>query len=294
MLWSLAGIERISPQRAKELLSVFIRKYSKNKGTHALYIDGRILYDGFELDELAAYLLAISKAVKYEILDKDTAWNLAEDALGELERWKSESINLYSTELNSSDDPVGRTYVTYDNVILWHSLEQVSMSLGGTSGRRSSDLARSIRMDIMNHMIEPERKIFCYSTDLKGDFRIYDDPTGSLLLLPFLGFIDRSDETFTNTVRWIKSDLNEFMIKGNHAGCGNTHVGHPWIHYYSSLLMLGDPDGEEVLRLPNYAKLACETIDETTGQCLTGIHFPGSAGFLSEAVLLYEKMKSMT
>ena len=294
LFWSLSGIERLDQSRAKELLSLIFSKYFRNKGVHSLYVDGRVLYDGFELDELAAYFLAISKGLEYGLFDVEKAVTAANEILREIEFRKSPDFQVYSTELNSSDDPVEYPYVMYDNVVMWHSLVQLSNACSeGTDRHEFRLMASRMKHDILKCFVIAEENMFCYSTDLGGEFQLYDDPTGSLLMLPFLGFVNKNSKTFRNTVEWILSKRNKFRIPGTFAGNGNTHVFHPWIHYYASLLFLGDERGEEIFQLDLPGGFACETVDETSGRPRTGIHFPGASGFLAEAILSYENGKKV-
>lgn len=288
VLWSLPLIELLDPPRSRELIHVLLTEYWKNRGTHALYLDGRILYEGFELDELAAYLIALSKGVRLGIVGTENAEKRVAEILADLESKRSSSAVLYRTDLNSSDDPVVYPYVTYDNVLLWHSLRMMADSIPGTrSGVDLSKLAEGLRSDIMSKLVSPEKRMFCYSSDLNGNFEYYDDPTGSLLLLPSLGFISANDGRMIATARWIKSSSNRYLKNGRFGGVSNRHVAHPWVHHSANLLLAGDRDGLRIAEAPLDNRFACETIDELTGSCLTGIHFPGSAGFLVSSFLSF-------
>jgi Uncharacterized conserved protein len=127
--------------------------------------------------------------------------------------------------------------------------------------------------------------MFCYSSDLNGNYEFYDDPTGSLLLLPYLGFVDKDSDAMRNTLKWINSDRNEFRIGGKFSGLGNRHVKHPWIHGYATEVLSGFADPSIVDGIPMDGGISCETIDENNGKCLTGIHFPGSSAFLVQSLM---------
>ncbi|MEM3656566.1 MAG: glycoside hydrolase family 125 protein [Thermoprotei archaeon] len=286
VFWTLPLLERVAPERVRELLQLLLTKYFGGRGVHALYLDGRVLYDGFELDELAATILSVSKALDYGVIDVGDARTYLDSILKDLSIRKAEGHHIYSTELNSSDDPAVYPYVTYDNVVLWYSLVKLAGSMG-KEGRRIMDLASALREDVLENMVIRDEERFCYSTDLKGNYESYDDPTGSLLLLPYFGFIEEDSQLYRNTVDWIKSKRNPYLVSGRYTGAGNRHVGHPWVHYYSSLLLSGDPEGLVLTEMELDRGLACETIDENTGRCLTGIHFPGSSGLMVYSILRY-------
>jgi len=284
IFWTLPVIERYDPSRAEDLISTLLSKYWKNKGIHALYLDGRILYDGFELDQLSYYFLALERGMHYGILDPERSLEMADELITILESRKHERYNLYSTELNSSDDPVVYPYVTFNNVVLWYSLRTYSSRIEKLLGdQRYSSLHERIKEDIMHRMVKDD--MFSYSTDLEGNYEFYDDPTGSLLLLPYLGFIDRHSPVFRNTVRWVTSERNEFMLKGKFRGLGNRHVRHPWIHWFVTEVLSGLEAPSALARIPMDDGLCCETISEKDGKCLTGIHFPGASGFFAQAMI---------
>ncbi len=287
VFWSLPGIEMLDMHRAGELIATFISKYSRNRGIHALYMDGRILYDGFELDEYAAYITAVSRALHLGIIGKGETKTVTKTIMKDLSAHRSDRATLFSTELNSSDDPVKYQYVTYSNVRLWKSIVDLSAEMDGKERDILLQLADDLMEAIQTELVDRSANMYCYSSDLKGNFEMYDDPTGSLLLLPFLGFSGYDDTTYRNTVDWILSGRNSFRFDGKYGGNGNRHVKHPWAHYFASLLLAGRREGLTVLSSGIINSLACETIDEDNGKPLTGIHFPGAAGFLAQALLKY-------
>jgi len=283
IFWVLPVIERFDEDRARELIDDLLKKYWRNRGIHALYLDGRILYDGFELDQLAYHFLLLAHAIKYGVLSDSRAASLSKELLADLSHFKNDKFNLYSTVLNSSDDPVEYPYVTYNNVALWYSMRYLAGYLKGAISERLIDLAEYIRRDIMINMIKEGQ--FVYSTDLAGKYNFYDDPTGSILLFPYFGFSESHDPVFRKTANWIMSEKNPYYIQGRYGGLGNMHVDHPWLHHHYSMILSSLSDARILESLPMDHGLACETIDENDGGCLTGIHFPGSSGMYVQASL---------
>ncbi len=284
IFWTLPVLERFDPERSSDLLKLLLTKYWEHKGIHSLYLDGRILYDGFELDQLSYYFIALDRAIFHGVIDPDESTARAKEIMDVLVSKKSDRFHLYRTDLNSSDDPVTHPYVTFNNVALWYSLHSYGERIENLLDDRSYlDFAERIRNDVLRALVKDG--MFCYSSDLNGSYEFYDDPTGSLLLLPFLGFVDRKSDIFLNTMKWIESDKNGFNVKGKFGGLGNRHVDHPWVHYYASRVLSGLTDFTTLNKVPMDEGLACETVDQDTGKCLTGIHFPGASAFLVQAYL---------
>ncbi|MCL4446982.1 MAG: glycoside hydrolase family 125 protein [Thermoplasmatales archaeon] len=287
IFWTFPIIEKYDLKRARELLSLLLGRYWKHKGIHSLYLDGRILYDGFELDQLAYYFIALERAIVHKVIEPEDSIVKASQLMDILISRRDVQYDLYSTDLNSSDDPVKYPYVTFDNVALWFSMRRYGAKVKELLLDKSYlEYSERIREDVLKALVVDN--MFCYSSDLEGNFELYDDPTGSLLLLPYLGFIERESNVFKNTLAWILSDENEFKIGGKYSGLGNRHVRHPWIHSYVTQVLSGIKDISLLKNLPLDDGLSCETIDQETGKCLTGIHFPGSSAFLVQALLSKE------
>ncbi len=62
-LWSFPGVLLLDAERAREQVLAGFGRYLRNAAEHSLYIDGTMLYPGFELDELCAPLLALEQYV---------------------------------------------------------------------------------------------------------------------------------------------------------------------------------------------------------------------------------------
>ena len=64
----------LDAERAREMVLAGFGRYLRNAAEHSLYIDGTVLYPGFELDELCAPLLALEQYVRatedYAVLEE--------------------------------------------------------------------------------------------------------------------------------------------------------------------------------------------------------------------------------
>lgn len=63
-LWSFPGLLLIDIERAKEVLKAGFTRHIKNAGVHSHYINGSVLYPGFELDQLCSYIIALEQYFK--------------------------------------------------------------------------------------------------------------------------------------------------------------------------------------------------------------------------------------
>lgn len=297
LLWSFPSILLADTSYARKMLDYVFTTQIKNIGTHSRYIDGTVLEPGFELDELCAPILALYGYIKhtgdYYLVNYPEYRRGIEYILSVLEDHRDESLGLYDTFLQPTDDIVVYPYLTYDNILVWRVFRNLAEIYDATGqaipAMRSAKKANKIREAILNRcIVEYEgRRMFAWSVDTNGNFNIYDEPPGSLLLAAYLGFCDYEDEVYINTVGKIKDPSYEYSFAGcSIAEIGCAHAPHPWILSLCNSLLCGQK--EQVRRLLLKTEMdngiACESINEHTGECETGAAFATCAGFLSYAL----------
>ncbi len=291
LLWAFPAILETDPAYARELLLSVFHLQGRRFGVHSRYIDGTVLEPGFELDELCAPVIALER---YLEKTKDTGLLMhpeiqaaLESILQKMEARKHPSEALYSTFLQPTDDMHRYPYLTYDNVLVWRTLHALSRWM---KRPELAVQAEEVRKAVRKHCIfENEgRRIFAWSVDLNGHWDIYDEPPGSLHLLPFYGFCPLEDPVLQATLSLIRDERYELSFAGHAiAEIGCKHAPHPWILSICNSLLSGH--GETAVRHLRAAKMdngiACESVDEDTGICTTGSAFATCAGFLAFAML---------
>ena len=148
-----------------------------------------------------------------------------------------------------------------------------------------------MRAAIFTHCVKKDtdgQPYFAWSVDLAGHHDVYDEPPGSLQLLPYYGFCERMDVIWQNTVRMIRSADYKFSFAGKPiAEIGCPHAPWPWVLSLCNSLLCGH--AEQALReltiMPMDNGIACESVDADTGECTTGSAFATCAGFLCHALL---------
>ena len=297
LLWSFPAIMLIDHNIAREMLLAVFSRHISNAGDHAHYINGSILYPGFELDQLAAYYLALEHYLchskDYSILDESIIRNglitLTEKAF---EQFDPES-GLYSTFLDPSDDPVSFPFLTYNNALLQRAFNFLSVLQSEERWYHKSDfaiLAGELRQAIYEHCTVkgPFGMMFAWSVDGKGRFSLYDNPPGSLQLLAHYGFCSIEDTVFNNTVRWIRSSNNKYYHQGSRfEEAGSHHAGNPWpLGACNDLLACNAGAIDFLKRAEMDNGFFCETVDPETGRVSTGAAFASAAGFLAYALYI--------
>lgn len=292
LLWAFPAILDVDPVLAREMLNYVFGRQRRNLGVHSRYIDGTVLEPGFELDELMAPVLALERYVTATgdntLLDDANIRLGISDILKKLRAKRHNSVALYETFLQPTDDMRNYPYLTYDNVLVWKALQAIA-SLWPEQYSFLTHEAQAVRRAILEHCVAQGKTgpYFIWSTDLEGHSDIYDEPPGSLLLLPYLKFCALNDPCYQNTVRQIRSpDYAYSFAKCEFAEIGCAHAPHPWMLSVGNSLLSGKIDhAVDILRRAEMDNgIVCESIDEHTGQSVTGEAFATCAGFVCHAL----------
>lgn len=295
LLWSFPAIVLTGKETARNLLVTVYKRHLKNAGDHAHYINGTVLYPGFELDQLAAFFLALAHYYRQsgdttifeETAIKEGLHTLVEKAFDHFDPLSG----LYSTFLDPSDDPVTYPFLTYNNALLQRSFSFLAELQLGELWDHKSDfaiLAKELLQAIYDHcMVKgPFGIMFAWAVDGKGKFTLYDNPPGSLQLLAHYGFCSTDDIVFKNTVRWIRSSNNRyFYLDNNFEEAGSLHAENPWpLAACNDLLACNAGAVDFFKRVEMDNGFFCESIDSKTGKVSTGAAFASAAGFLAYAL----------
>lgn len=302
LLWSFPGLLLAEPAAARELLLAVFERHIARAGEHAHYIDGILLYPGFELDQLAAHFLALER---YENFTGDRSLLELERVIRGLavlaekaEAYFDPITGLYRTFLDPSDDPVIYPFLVYDNALLQRGFAYLAKLQAEERWRHGEDFAHkaeALQQAVYRHgtVKGPRGAMFAWAVDGSGKFQLYDNPPGSLQLLAYYGFCSPKDSVFKNTVTWIRSANNPYY----HLGCvyeeaGSLHCHKPWPLAACNDILSFNTGGEDFLReAPLDNGFCCETVDPQTGRAATGAAFASAAGFLAHA-LWYTKNRA--
>ncbi|MDI6870559.1 MAG: glycoside hydrolase family 125 protein [Bacillota bacterium] len=318
-LWSFPALLLDDPELAREALVLGLTRYVQHGPFHACYLDGRPLYPGFELDELAAPLWAFDHYLamtgdhslwtepgvaeglrlilrRFRTLAEEGREKAADGLEPELRPLRDGRGLLLPTFLDPSDDPVAdHPYLTYPNVLAWRALTGFARQAEGRrewgeERRQAAQLAEAVQRGVREHLLcgqEPRRSFAMAVSGDGGGLVMGDNPAGSLALLAYLGFCDRTDPVFAHTVAGLNRPGNPFYFPGSFGGRGNRHAPFPWVVARAADLLAGDPSALKFfLHAPLDDGLACESVDPRTGAARTGAAFAAAAGWLAWCLYL--------
>jgi hypothetical protein len=206
LLWSFPALLDTDPARAREVLAYVFGIQARNIGIHSRFIDGVVLEDGFELDELVAPLVALKSYV--DATGDESVPALYAPQVATIERrlsaLRDPVTGLYETFQDAEDEYVQKPFSVYDNVLTWRALNDLA-SLEKRDDLRAQ--AAALKAAIMRYGVRSGAEgaggpIFAATVSATdGDFM--DVPPGSLLKLPYLGFIAEDDPLFVRTYNWL-------------------------------------------------------------------------------------------
>lgn len=293
-LWSLPGLLLIDPGAAREAILYAFRTQWRNAGMHAQYLGGGIIYPGFELDELAAFPVGLGMYLRNtgdaSIIGEHGVMDALLDFPRRLAAWRGDT-GLFRTFLDPSDDPVQHPYLTYDNVLAWRGLLDATDVFDRLEredeAQQARTTARKLEAAIWRHCaVEgPPGPMFAWAVDDHGGFELYDDPPGSLILLPYYGFCRPDHPTYVNTTAWVRSPANPWYVNGRFAAPASAHAPDPWPMAIANDLLVDRAEGLAWLDAAEMdGGIACETVGAQTGKVKTGAAFATFAGVLAAAL----------
>jgi hypothetical protein len=209
LLWSFPALLDSDPARAREVLGYVFGRQARNIGIHSRFIDGVVLEDGFELDELVAPLVALKSYV--DATGDGSVVDLYAPQVATIEQrlfaLRDPATGLYETFQDAEDEYVQKPFSVYDNVLTWKALNDLAALRRDGGGLRAR--AAALKAAIMKYGVRSGAEgaggpIFAATVSATGaDFM--DVPPGSLLKLPYLGFIAEDDPLFVRTYNWLHS-----------------------------------------------------------------------------------------
>lgn len=215
LLWSFPALLDSDPARAREALDYALGIQARDIGIHSRFIDGVVLEDGFELDELVAPIIALASYVEKtgDLTMADRHRSTIASLLERLQAQRDPKTGLFETFQDAQDEYLRKPFSIYDNVMVWKALGDLAAI--SARERRTTDSARlsgeaaRLKSAILRYGVRDGAKgaggpIFASTVDEStADF--VDVPPGSLMKLPALGFVSEDDPIFRRTYAWLHS-----------------------------------------------------------------------------------------
>jgi len=228
LLWSFPGLLDTDPARAREALDYALGLQARDIGIHSRFIDGVVLEDGLELDELVAPIVALSSYL--DATHDTTVLERHADAVATLLRriraLRDPVTGMYATFQDAQDEVIRKPFSVYDNALTWRAMRDMA----AIEARRHHPAdattlqgeAERLKIAILRYGVHEDAEgaggpIFAANVDAtQGDF--IDVSPGSLMKLPALGFIAEGDPLFRRTYAWLHSTHHLYSFAGQPFG----------------------------------------------------------------------------
>jgi hypothetical protein len=202
LMWVLPAVQLADPNLARELLlrTCELHGYAPGRGSN--YIDGTLFSPGFNIESVAAYAIAIDRYIRDVEEDRivddplvaETLYLVSED----LARRRDENVPLYSTDVTLSGAAAGKPFTAHGNAAVALALDVLRRTLDEETAARVED-PNVVRAAIRRHFVVNGN--YVSAVDLAGGTETVDDPSASLLWLPFFEAVAREDSTYRRTVK---------------------------------------------------------------------------------------------
>jgi hypothetical protein len=210
LLWSFPALLDSDPKRAREALGYALGRQARNVGIHSRFIDGAVLEDGLELDELVAPLVALKSYVDATgdrtVVDRYAAE--IDTIKRRLFALRDPATGLYETFQDAEDEYVRLPFSVFDNVLAWKALNDLA-ALDKRGAPELRARASALKAAILKYGVRSGAQgadgPILAATVSATDADFMDVPPGSLLKLPALGFIAENDPLFARTYNWLHS-----------------------------------------------------------------------------------------
>jgi hypothetical protein len=205
LMWIIPAVQLADPPLARELLMRMCELHGYAPGRGSNYLDGTLFAPGFNLESVAAYAIAIDRYIRDadddRIIDDpliaDTLYLVGED----LSRRRDERIPLYSTDVTLSGETAPMPFTAHGNAAVALALDILRRTLDEETAGRVED-PEVVRAAIRRHFVVNGK--YVSSIDLAGGNVSDDDPSASLLWLPFFDAVSREDSTYRRTAKALK------------------------------------------------------------------------------------------
>ncbi len=264
--------------------------------------NGQLKDPAFQLDQQCYPLLEVTDYISTtgDTTAIERYHDKIEAVLHELLKRRAGTAWLFPTSETPADDRVEMPYHLSSQIVLWRVLQRLAelVPLKNFPREKLLEMAGQVQQAIWSYMAVEHKgqRLFCYLTDLGGNFRLYHDANDwPTLLAPAWGFVAAGDPVWQATLDFAFSPENQGgYYPGKFGGSGSVHTPHPWPlgdiqELYLARLRQDEPRQAQLLQ--RLSEVACwdghltEAYDENTGQ-VASRHWFGWPGAMLAMTLL--------
>jgi uncharacterized protein len=214
LFWTIPALIVADAGVAREAIFRVFDTFSERAGEYLRYIDSGAYDPAFVLDQLLLYPWIADYYIRtsgdQSLLDEPLLRQVIIEADSALFLRLHAQHMLCSTDLLPSGDVTDHPYPTLGNVLLWvfcDALSRLWTRGADEPPLRFEGAASEVAAAVWQHCTTEVDGIavLASSANLEGEAAVYDDPAGTLALLPFFGFCPTDDPLWTDTMEFLRS-----------------------------------------------------------------------------------------
>jgi uncharacterized protein len=209
LMWTIPAVQLADPGLARELLMRVCELHGYAPGRGSNYLDGTLFAPGFNVESVAAYAIAIDRYIRDASDDRivddpiiaDTLYLVGED----IGRRRDERVPLYSTDVTLSGKTAPMPFTLHGNAAVAQALDVLKRTLDEETASRIED-PEVVRAALRRHFVV--NGSYVSAVDLTGGSVAADDPSASMLWLPFFDAVSREDSTYRRTAKSLDTGIH--------------------------------------------------------------------------------------
>jgi len=205
LTWTVPAVQLADAPLARELILRMCEVHGYAPGHGVNYLDGTLFSPGFTLEGAAAYAIATDRyirdteddAIVEEPVLADTLYLTADD----LADRRDEHYPLYHADVTLSGAP-STLFSIHANAAVAYALDCLRRTLDESEANNLQDPA-AVRAALRRHFVigEGSKAVFASAAEPGGRMVAADDPGASVLWLPLLEAVERTDSTYRRSAK---------------------------------------------------------------------------------------------
>lgn len=210
LAWTVPAVQLADAPLARELILRMCEVHGHAPGRGENYFDGTLFSPGFTLEGASAYAIATDRYIRdteddqivEEAILADTLYLSADD----LADRRDEHYPLYHADVSLSGEPATR-FGLHANATVAYALECLKRTLDEKDADQLQD-PEAVRAALRRHFVvgDGSKAVYASAAEPGGASTAADDPNASVLWLPLLEAVDRTDSTFRRTAKAVSAD----------------------------------------------------------------------------------------
>jgi hypothetical protein len=217
LTWTVPAVQLADAPLARELILRMCEVHGYAPGHGVNYLDGTLFAPGFTLEGAAAYAIAADRYIRDTEDDQIVGENILADTLylssDDIADRRDEHYPLYHADVTLAGTPA-ELFSVHANAAVAYALDCLKRLLDEKDVANLQD-PEAVRAALRRHFVSGEggKTMYAASAEPGGKTVAADEPGASVLWLPLLEAVERTDSTYRRTAKAAAaSDLLEHRL----------------------------------------------------------------------------------